>query len=395
MTTTSCGKSLAESVADLVRIPSVNSKQYGAIAESFGPPGEAVLAETIATRSRQAGAVEVILDEVAPDRPNVYARFDGRSERLVVVDVHTDTVSVEHMTDPPFDGRIDNARVWGRGALDSKATLGVLLHLLEDWGARNLRPAANLLLVGTVSEEVGGLLGATRFCDWVSEQDLHIHQLLVAEPTDFRPVHALRGLVLINVTTLGVAAHSARPELGVNAIEAMVSVVLALRGEHDRLQAGTPATEAGLPTLTVTQIEGGTGSNVVPDRCTVTVGRRLVPGENPERVFDGLVRMVSAVSAVPCVVESILPRSPQGMVGTPAFYQAPNSALIQRLATLANTTPTTAPYGANALRYQQIADETVVFGPGSIDLAHQATEYVEIADLERLSTILTGWLNPA
>lgn len=389
------GKALSESVAALVRVPSVNSLQAGSIAESYGPAGEEAFALLVAERCRNAGASEVILDEVAPGRPNVYARFPGRSDRLVVVDVHTDTVSVEHMTDPPFDGRLEEGRVWGRGALDTKATLGVLLHLLDDWHARGLRPEAGLLLVGTVSEEVGGLLGATRFRRWVTEKQLHIHQILVAEPTDFRAVHSLRGLVLIEVTTMGVAAHSARPELGVNAIEAMLPVIAAFRGEHDRLQMGPATTEAGVPTLTVTQVSGGTGSNVVPDRCSVTVGRRLVPGEDPDEVLDGLVRLARAASAVPCEVQSLLPRTPDDRAGAPAFYQAPSSPLVQRLSDLAGTTPTTAPYGANALRYQEMAEETVVFGPGSIDLAHLATEYVEVADLKRLAVVLTRWLDPA
>ena len=78
-----------------------------------------------------------------------------------------------------------------------------------------------LALVGSMSEEAGGLLGATRFRPWVEQQGTRIDQLLVAEPTEFRPVHGLKGLVLVKVSVRGRSAHAARPDLGVNAIELM------------------------------------------------------------------------------------------------------------------------------------------------------------------------------
>ena len=119
--------------------------------------------------------------------------FAGRTDRLVVLDVHTDTVTVEHMTDPPFDGRIENGHVWGRGALDTKASLGVMLALLGSWQADGLRPEPNLLVVGSVSEEAGGLLGATRFRPWAEERGLAIDEMIVAEPTQMAPIHGHKG----------------------------------------------------------------------------------------------------------------------------------------------------------------------------------------------------------
>jgi len=160
---------LAESVASLVRIPSVNPLQAGQKAEAAGPIGECVLAEHLASKFRELGAREVVLDQVIDGRSNLYGWFPGRTDRLVVLDVHTDTVSVEHMTDPPFDGRIEHGCVWGRGALDTKASLGVILALLTTWRDAGQRPEPNLLVVGSVGEEAGGLLGAARFRQWPSK----------------------------------------------------------------------------------------------------------------------------------------------------------------------------------------------------------------------------------
>jgi acetylornithine deacetylase/succinyl-diaminopimelate desuccinylase-like protein len=388
-------ESVAESVAELVRIPSVNPLQTGPRAEEYGPIGEGAIARRLAERFEQAGAGQVILDEVRPGRPNVYGRFGGRSDRLVVVDVHTDTVSVEHMTGQPFDGRIEDGSVWGRGALDTKATMGVLLALLDEWHRDGLRPEPELLLVGSVSEEVGGLLGATRFRPWAEQEGLRIDQLLVAEPTEFRPVHGLKGLVLIEVTASGTAAHAARPDLGVNAIEAMAPVIAAFAGEHDRLQLPEPATELGNGSVSVTQISGGNGSNVIPDRCSITVGRRIVPGEDPAEVLEQLAAIAHLACPVPVEVSSLLPLTPDGRPASPAFYQRPDSAFVRFLAGAAGTEPAVAPYGSNALRYSGLAEELVVFGPGSIEQAHQATERIAISELVRLADILGRWLRPA
>lgn len=389
------GQVLAQSVAELVRIPSVNPLQAGPRADRHGAPGEGALASRLAERFDECGAGEVILDEVLPGRPNVYGLFPGRSDRLVVLDVHTDTVTVEHMTDEPFDGRIDQGSVWGRGALDTKATMGVMLALLDQWRYEGHHPEPGLLVVGSVSEEAGGLLGATRFRSWASARDLPIDQLLVAEPTEFRPVHGLKGLVLVEIAALGQAAHSAVPDRGVNAIEAMAPVIAAFAAENERLRSMPPTTELGAGTVSVTQIRGGTGVNVVPDRCSISVGRRLVPGEDPAAVLEQMTALAHAACPVRCEITSLLPPAPEGGPGPRAFYQHPGSRFIDFLARAAGTRPAVAPFGANVLRYSGLAREMAVFGPGAIEDAHQDTERVSIADLIRLATVLEQWLSPA
>lgn len=392
---TTDGPTLAASVADLVRIPSVNPLHSGPRALEHGPIGEGAIASHLAERFGACGATEVIVDEVLPGRPNVYGWFPGRTDRLVVVDVHTDTVTVEHMTDPPFDGRIERGGVWGRGALDTKATMGVMLALLDAWHRDGLRPDPTVLLVGSISEEAGGLLGATRFRPWAEEQGLRIDQLLVAEPTEFRPVHGLKGLVLIEVTAHGTAAHSALPELGENAIEAMAPVIAAFTAENERLRTLPATTELGNGTVSVTGITGGSGSNVIPDRCSIIVGRRIVPGEEPADVLDGLSAIAHAACPTRCEVRSLLPVTPDGRPASPAFYQRPDGAFVQFLSKVAGTEPMVAPFGTNALRYSGLAEEIVVFGPGSIDHAHQPTEHIAIADLVRLADVLGAWLSPS
>lgn len=369
---------IAERVAELVRIPSVNPLQAG---PRSGDDGERTLGAHIAERLDDLGA-DVTVDEVIDGRANVYARFEGSSDRAVTVDVHMDTVGVEHMTRDPFDGAVEDGRVYGRGSVDTKATLAVVMHVLDELRREGRRPVPTVNLVGTVSEEIGGLLGAERYAGWLRERGQVVDQLIVAEPTSCAPVHGHKGGVGLDIVIHGHAAHSSKPHLGQNAVTAAARVILALEAEHQRIQATEPATPVGSGTLSTTMIEGGLARNIIPDCCRVYAGRRIVPEENVDEVYQQLAGIVRDAAA-PLSVEVSTPYGE----GFSAFYQEPDSPLITTFGELSGEPPGTADYGSNALEYHDIAREVMVFGPGSIDQAHQAVEWVDIAELERAADI--------
>jgi acetylornithine deacetylase/succinyl-diaminopimelate desuccinylase-like protein len=327
---------------------------------------------------------EVEMEEVLPERPNVYGIWRGQTDRWVALDVHTDTVSVEQMTDDPFDGRVENGRVWGRGAVDTKASLALILAILASLQETGGRPEPNLVVVGTISEETGGE-GAKAFAQWIRRKGIALDQLLVAEPTLCVPVHGHKGILAMEFVVRGKTAHSAKPHLGQNAITAAAHLIVALEQEHDRLQTVPPTSELGPSTLTVSLIEGGKGQNVVPDSCHIWASKRMVPGEDLEldlAYFEEL-----AANGCPLPVEM------RTRIGVPAFYQAADSAWIQQLADWSGQAPSVVPYGTNALAYgDNVAKEIVIFGPGSIDQAHGEVEWVEIAELEKAMEIYERWL---
>lgn len=369
-------------LSELVGINSVNPLQAG---ERSGPGGEAALAEWVAARTEEIGAA-AILDEAEPGRPNVYARFDGGAPHTVAIDVHLDTVGVEHVEGDPFAARVADGRVYGRGSVDTKATLAVMLPLLATLGPDLRQRMPTVYLVGTVGEEAGGLIGAHRFAEWAAEAGIRFDHLVVAEPTSCAPVHGHRGGVGLEITVAGRAAHSSKPELGANAITAAARIVTALDAEHRRLTAQIPTTPVGNGTLSVTMIEGGLARNIIPDECRLYAGRRTAPGEDPDTLFEELSGLVAEAAAPEAVaVERTTP-------GSPAFYESPECELVQTLCRLADTTPATAGYGSNALVYREIADQIVVFGPGSIDQAHQAVEWIEIDELDRAAAVYRTWL---
>ncbi|MEM8925408.1 MAG: M20/M25/M40 family metallo-hydrolase [Actinomycetota bacterium] len=373
-TTADGDRATARTVAilqELVGINSVNPLQAG---PRSGPGGEAELARWLADATASLGA-EITLDEVEPGRPNVYAHFDAGAERTLAVDVHLDTVGVEHMTDDPFDGRLADGRVYGRGSVDTKATFAVLLALLEELGGPT---GTNLLVIGTVGEEAGGLIGAYRLRDAAAERGLRVDEMIVAEPTSCVPVHGHKGGVGLEIVVQGEAAHSSKPELGRNAIVAAARIVAAFDTEHDLLVAGEATTSVGTGTLSVTEIEGGLARNIIPDRCELFASRRIAPGEDPDDEYRRLSE-VAARAAAPLPIEVTMSYGR----GSPAFFQPPDAPLVARLAALTGAAPDTATYGSNALAYPNMADSLVVFGPGSIDQAHKAVEWIEVSELDR------------
>ncbi len=369
---------IAERVAELVKIPSVNPLMAGPKA---GVAGEQGVANWLANRAEAAGA-DVTVDPVIDGRSNVYARFAGETDRSITVDVHMDTVGVEHMTRDPFDGVVEDGLLYGRGAADTKASLAIVLTVLEELAADGRRPVPTINLVGTVSEEVGGLLGAARYSDWLKANNQSVDQLIVAEPTMCSPVHGHKGGVGLVMTVKGHAAHSSKPHLGQNAVSAAARIVVAIDEEHDRLMATPASTSVGGGTVSVNEIEGGLARNIIPDCCTLYAGRRLAPGEDPQKVFDELSALARRAAA-PLEVEITMPYGH----GFPAFYEDAKAPLIELLCALGDGVPETATYGSNALLYRGVASQTAVFGPGSIDQAHQAVEWISVDEIGKATDI--------
>jgi acetylornithine deacetylase len=164
--------------------------------------------------------------------------------------------------------------------------------------------------------------------------------------------------------------------------------VVAIDEEQDRLAALEATTPVGKGTVSVTELSGGLARNIIPDECTLYVGRRTAPGEDIGQVRAALYELIETSAApLSTTIESLYGD------GSPGFYQDPSCSLVAVLAQLADTSPTTAEYGSNALKYGEVAEQLVVFGPGSIDQAHQAVEWVDISQLNRAVDIYRSWFS--
>lgn len=372
---------LAHWLSRLVQIPSVTPDQAGPRA---GVPGEAQLAAAVAHWFQEFGGT-VHQEEVLPNRPNVFGLWAGRTSQWIGVDVHLDTAGVEQMDGEPFDGRIANDRVYGRGAVDTKATLAVILAMLETVHRNHRKPKANLVVAATVDEETGAR-GAPAAAAWLRRQQIQLDQMVVAEPTLCAPVYGHRGSCRLEFTVHGRAAHTSQPQQGQNAVTAAARAVVALDEEHRRL-LGTdgrgPEGALGQPTLTVSWIHGGNGINIVPGLCRFAIDRRVVAGERTAEISRSLQALAQSASPLPVTVTVLRE--------TASVLQSPDVSLVQQFARWSGKAPTVVPYGTNAWAYRDLAREWVVLGPGSIEQAHGAEEWIAIDELNRLAQIYSEW----
>jgi len=358
--------SVLETLADLVRINSINSAY---------PDGtsEAGVADYLREFFGERG-IETREQEVFPNRSNLIARLPGRnSQRRVILEAHMDTVTVQGMTIPPFEPTVADGRLYGRGSCDTKAGLAGMVHAVAALKAEGFTPPCEVWLAATVDEE-HAFRGVARL-----SEGLTAHAAIVAEPTELRLVVATKGVLRWRIRTLGKAAHSSKPHLGRNAIDHMARLILALEAEHAGL-AGRSHPLLGPATGNVGIIRGGVQVNFVPDSCVIEVDRRLLPGEKVGAVLARYQAVLGELTARHPGFEAVQEDPP--MLVDEALSTATDSPVVQTAsAVLAglglDPAPAGVPYGSDASKLSRQGVPSIVFGPGSIDRAHAAIEYVE------------------
>lgn len=357
-----------QTLADLVRINSVNSSYEGG-------PGEAEIAEYVRRFFEQRG-IEVWEQEVFPGRPNVLARLPGLdSTRRIVLEAHTDTVSVKGMTIPPFEPVIRDGKMYGRGSCDTKAGLATMMHALASLKEDGITPPCEVLLAAAVDEEFS-YRGVVRLCE-----GLKADAAIVAEPTELRAVIATKGVLRCRIVVHGRSAHSSKPHLGVNAITHMARVIAAIEADNERM-AGVQHPLVGCGTCNVGVITGGVQVNFVPDRCAIEIDRRLLPGERASDAVAHYRQLLQSLEGISAEVEEPLLLVDEAL-DTPA-----DAAVVQTATRVLNDMGLNAeacgvPFGCDASKLSRAGIPSIVFGPGSIDRAHTADEYIELDQVER------------
>jgi acetylornithine deacetylase len=363
--------SLESTLADLIRINSVNSFYAGG-------PGEAELADYVDHYFQQLG-VRTWRQEVFPGRENVIACIPGaRDDRRVILEAHMDTVSITGMTIPPFEPTVENGRMFGRGACDTKAGLAAMMQAVADVHRSGIRPPCEIWLAAVVDEEFS-FRGVVKLCEGLTGS-----AAIVAEPTDLRAVIASKGVLRWRMISRGRAAHSSKIHLGVNAINHMARVLLALERDQERL-ARTNHPLLGSASCNVGRIEGGVQVNFVPDRCVIEIDRRLLPHESAEKVLQEYQALLDEIARTDPTfdVQMEEPLLVDGALDTPADSDVARVS-AQLLAEMnLNAELAGVPFGSDASKLAGAGVPSIVFGPGSIDQAHAAVEYVDLGQVQQ------------
>ena len=341
--------------ASLVRFPSLSHE-------------EAEIADYVEAWARAIGGLSVGRHD-----DNVWASL-GEGDDLLLLCSHLDVVPPsENHPHPPFEPTRVGGTVYGRGAVDAKASGAAMLSALAGLAASGWRPppAGQIVVALTACEETGrGYNGMETLRAEVFGRALpDVAAALVGEPTELRPCLAQKGLLILEATAHGRTAHAARAHLGDNALTRAARDLVRLDGlafsKRDPLLS--------LPTATATMIEGGTARNVVPDRCTFFVDVRSTPAY-PHAALAALVGdlLESEVAVysdriVPCATDASA-RVAQAVTGA-----------------LTGLGLDAEPFGSpTASDWIFLADVPAVkIGPGRSELSHTPDEHVEIAQIER------------
>lgn len=362
---------LLQTLSSLVAINSVSPAYQNG-------PGEARIAAWIRDFFEHR-RIKVREQEVLPNRPNIIASIPGKNPgRRLILEAHTDTVSTSGMSIPPFEPRIEEGKLFGRGSCDTKGGLAAMMEAVASVHAEGITPPCEVWLAAVVDEEFS-YRGVVKLCE-----GLRADAALVAEPTEMRAVISSKGVLRWRIGMRGKAAHSGKPHLGINAINHMARIVLALETEHENL-AGKPHPLLGPATLNTGVIQGGVQVNFVPDLCTIEVDRRLLPGESPGVVLEAVQRILDALMARHTDMDAFMEPP---MLADEALNTAPDNAAAKLAGELlgnAGLNPELCgvPFGSDASKLSRQGIPSLVIGPGSIDRAHAAVEYVELNQVQQ------------
>lgn len=366
-------QTLTHLLTELVAIESVNPDLVP------GGAGESVIAAFVADWLMRAG-LEVTVEAVIPGRPNVIATARGvGSGRSLMLNAHMDTVGIAGMT-APFTAEVRDGKLYGRGAYDMKGSLAACMAAMADIKTRTL--AGDVIFTAVVDEEYASIGTQAIAEKW------HADAAIVTEPTAMQLCVAHKGFVWFEMETIGRAAHGSRPDLGVDAIVKMGRMLMGIEGLADMLAAGEKHPLLGTGSIHASLISGGQELSSYPERCTLAVERRTIPGETPELAEAQVRQVMDRVLAADSTFSAAL-----RMTMTRDSFEIAESAEIVRVlrdqaAAVTGQTPglVGATFWMDSALLSAAGIPTVIFGPGGTG-AHAVIEWVDLAHVAQCARI--------
>lgn len=337
---------------------------------------------------------KLIQDKQQP-KANLFATLpahDGTVTGGLILSGHTDVVPVDGQAweTNPFQAQEINGKIYGRGACDMKGFIAVVLGLIPEFQQMQLAYPIHIAL--SYDEEIG-CLGAPLMIDDIVRAGLKPAACIVGEPTNMMPVVAHKGKQSFRCRVHGVAAHSSLTTQGCNAIEYAARLICFIRdmADHYRLQ-GVRDDHYDVPftTLTTNLINGGNAYNTIPAICEFIFEFRNLPQDRPNVLRDQISHYIEH-ELVPMMKQD----HPDAGIELDTIAAAPGldiseNEVITRLVRSVTQVRDIykVAYATEAGMFQEAAIPTIICGPGSIEQAHRANEYVEIEQIERCESFL-------
>jgi acetylornithine deacetylase len=358
----------------LVRIPSVNPDLEP------GGAGEGDISDFCATLLQEWG-LDTEVREAAPGRPNVVARLEGDGPTLLL-NGHLDTVGVASMTIDPFGGARRNGRIWGRGSCDMKGGVAALLSATHALAREGPRP--NLIVALTADEE-NASVGMSRLV----ASGLTADCAVVCEPTELSVMPAHKGFVWLRVSFRGRAAHGSRPDLGIDAVRHAARYLVSLDAHGEDLLRAPAHPLLGHGSFHAGTIAGGSAASVYPESCVLVLERRTLPNEPRSDViapFEVALRALAGEEpGLDASIDVTLERP-----GSDVPRDTPFVGMLLDALRSEGCSPEVRGMSAwvDAAYLNGIGIPAVCFGPGSIEQAHTADEWIDADQIGSCASVL-------
>jgi acetylornithine deacetylase len=323
-------------------------------------------------------------------KASIIATIGPRKAGGIVLSGHTDVVPVQGQpwrTNPfTLTESDDKTRLHGRGTCDMKGFLACALAMVPYIKSHSQTPVH---LAFSYDEEVG-CLAAPAIADFLAGQTWKPELVIIGEPTEMKVIDAHKGIHSFITRITGLEGHSSKPHLGVNAVMAggeMVHVLNQLAAEYRQPSRCNPRFDPPYTTIHVGRMSGGTARNIIPNECEIAWEIRSLPGQDIEPILDRIstrseellhhMRSVHPEAEITTTQQSYVP-------GLRPDVESHYTHCVMHAA--GSNASGAVPFGTEAGIFQNHGFTTLICGPGSIDQAHKANEFVTHEQL-------TGCLN--
>ncbi len=339
------------------------------------------LIETVEAYLSGFGIAAQRVPDDSGEKSNLYAIIGPEVDGGVVLSGHSDVVPVDGQawSSDPFTLTRRGDRFYGRGSADMKSFPAITLSLVPEIIAADLRHP--IILALSYDEEVG-CLGAPRMIERIRQELPVIRAVIVGEPTEMKVVDGHKGIASFRTTVTGFTTHSSQTERGVSAVEYAARLVGWIADRRLENRAGARPDCPFMPpytTATVNVMHGGSQLNIMAAEASFEWDLRALPSDSPADFFADFTAYASALQTQMRAINEQCAITTEQLTNAPPLAPRENNpaaALCQQI-TGHNSTDVVG-YAAEAGQFQTAGYDTVICGPGSIDQAHQADEFITL-----------------
>ena len=309
------------------------------------------------------------------NKANLIARL-GSGDDGLVLSGHTDTVPCDESLwnyDPFKFTRVDS-RYYGLGSSDMKSFFALVITALNSIDTNKLNKPLTILATADEESSMSGAKALLR------DQSKLGKYCVIGEPTNLKPVHQHKGIFMDSIRLVGRSGHSSDPALGNNALEGMHEIIQTMLNYRDALgkQFTNQDFAVPQPTLNLGHIHGGDNPNRICGQCELHYDLRILPDMEINSVRKNLHDMALEIAQrrkLECEFTSLFD-------GTPALSTPKTSNIVKIAEQLTQAQSSSVVFATEGPYFSQMGMETIVLGPGSIDVAHQPNEYIEKEQLD-------------